>query len=570
MKMAFRRIPHRTAPVTLFRLAVALALALVSSLRSAPIRALGVPPLIAEADAAILPDVPDAGSPAAGGTPAVDRLLSSAEARPAPPIQRGPTAFSADFLGDHRLILLDDGPASFDLRLKLIKRARSEVDLEYYEFAPDTAGRILLDALVAKKREMDRLHRPFRVRILLDHLYYVSKENRESQGIDPFMARELASHGIEVRYYHPAIWPPAVDQRDHRKLFVVDGGQFITGGRNITDEYFGFSPKADYEDSDVYVQGPAAGAAQGSFDAYWSSGASHVPVVPDPPWLEPPPGRRPPDVAGRARKAADYERALATAKRLLQTDPELEQARKRITRRGETGLQGSRIFDSGSVTFLSDLPGGGGKNRRVIPELLREASGARRSLILENWTFVPIEGEKRAFQEILARQVPTTLLTNSFDSSRADIADDVPIIFLSYPRQLRMARRGMRIFGYSGRPSTVDGLDTSTTRSAVWGIHTKRACIDHESCFIGSANLDERSREINSEIGVVVPHNPAFARAVEAGIRRRIRDAYAIDARGQYLACRDGRETVTGPSARDLANLGGIRHFFEELTIGQW
>ena len=48
------------------------------------------------------------------------------------------------------------------------------------------------------------------------------------------------------------------------------------------------------------------------------------------------------------------------------------------------------------------------------------------------------------------------------------------------------------------------------------GLHVKAVVVDREHVFVGSMNLDPRSEELNSEMGVVVDSEP-FARQI-AGI----------------------------------------------------
>ncbi len=61
--------------------------------------------------------------------------------------------------------------------------------------------------------------------------------------------------------------------------------------------------------------------------------------------------------------------------------------------------------------------------------------------------------------------------------------------------------------------------DTPPTRAEYMGLHVKAMVVDRERVFIGSMNLDPRSAEINSEMGVVVD-SPSLARALAASMER--------------------------------------------------
>jgi len=61
--------------------------------------------------------------------------------------------------------------------------------------------------------------------------------------------------------------------------------------------------------------------------------------------------------------------------------------------------------------------------------------------------------------------------------------------------------------------------DTPPVHAKFVGLHVKAIVVDRQKVFVGSMNLDPRSAELNSEMGVVVSSEPL---AVElAGIRER-------------------------------------------------
>ena len=54
-------------------------------------------------------------------------------------------------------------------------------------------------------------------------------------------------------------------------------------------------------------------------------------------------------------------------------------------------------------------------------------------------------------------------------------------------------------------------------RMPIFAIHAKTMVIDNETLFIGTFNLDPRSANLNTEVGVIVK-NKKIAAAVEANI----------------------------------------------------
>ena len=53
--------------------------------------------------------------------------------------------------------------------------------------------------------------------------------------------------------------------------------------------------------------------------------------------------------------------------------------------------------------------------------------------------------------------------------------------------------------------------------SPIFALHAKTLVVDQSSVFIGTYNLDPRSENLNTEVGVII-HDEALARAVEASI----------------------------------------------------
>ena len=64
--------------------------------------------------------------------------------------------------GQSGIQLLDDGPAALAVRIALIRRAVTSIDVQYYIWRDDVAGRLLLDELAAAAV------RGVKVRLLLD------------------------------------------------------------------------------------------------------------------------------------------------------------------------------------------------------------------------------------------------------------------------------------------------------------------------------------------------------------------------------------------------------------------
>jgi cardiolipin synthase C len=148
---------------------------------------------------------------------------------------------------------LPDGREALAARLALADAAQRSLDVQYFIWNNDLAGKILLEHLF---RAADR---GVRIRLLLDDL-----------GTAPSDAILLAidSHpNIEVRMFNPVVLRSPrllgmiadfgrINRRMHNKSFTADGQVAIVGGRNIGDEYFGANEAMNFADLDVVLIGP--------------------------------------------------------------------------------------------------------------------------------------------------------------------------------------------------------------------------------------------------------------------------------------------------------------------------
>src|SRR6185312_1677757 len=170
--------------------------------------------------------------------------------------------------GQSGLHTLLDGREALAARLALADAAQRSLDVQYFIWNRDLAGKVLLEHLF---RAADR---GVRIRLLLDDL-----------GTAPSDAVLLAidSHpNIEVRMFNPVVLRSPrflgmitdfgrINRRMHNKSFTADGQVSIVGGRNIGDEYFGADEESNFADLDVVLIGPAVGEVADDFDLYRNS-----------------------------------------------------------------------------------------------------------------------------------------------------------------------------------------------------------------------------------------------------------------------------------------------------------
>ena len=175
----------------------------------------------------------------------------------------------------NKVELLLDGPATYASMFAAINAARDNINLETYILEPDEIGQSLVDALLVKQ------HTGVQVNLIYDSVGSLSTPKEFFQ--------PLADAGAHVLEYNPVDprkarkdW--ALNERDHRKLLVVDGKIAYVGGINISSVYssgsfgspFARSRKAPHtqagptwRDTHLRIEGPVVADFQKLFMSTW-------------------------------------------------------------------------------------------------------------------------------------------------------------------------------------------------------------------------------------------------------------------------------------------------------------
>ena len=326
----------------------------------------------------------------------------------------------------------------------------------------------------------------------------------------------------------------------HNKVMIADNRASILGGRNIGDEYFGYAEDSNFRDLDVLGVGPVARQSSDVFDRFWNS--SWVVQVKE---LMLHPKRQ--DVRAQKRSLVD----TAKDSTVLQRFP-LE--------RGDWHAAVADLpasVDAGRSRVVTDVPAASptdGASRAVrhrMPAAMRELmASAQKELLIDNSYVIPEPVDISLFRELTARGVKIKLLTNSLASQ------DVPAVNSHY-KQWRKELLGAGIELYESRSdAAIQPLvaDTPPTHAEFMGLHVKAIVVDGTRVFIGSMNLDRRSNDLNSEMGVLVESEP-LGRRVSALMERDMRPENAwrlsLNSRGRVeWAAQD--QTLTRQPARSV------------------
>jgi putative cardiolipin synthase len=436
--------------------------------------------------------------------------------------------------------LLDSNEDALRWRLALVDSAQHSLDLQYYFWWEDESGQLLM------KHVVDAADRGVKVRMIFDDVTTLLEDDRTLKVRDWQTATLSAHPNIDVRLFNAFrsrtlagrgvdfLWRmELMNQRMHNKLLVADNRAVILGGRNVGNEYFGFGKDFNFRDMDLLSIGPVARQTSTLFDRFWNSewvvpvGALNLHAT-----------RR--DL--RAEKPAILEQ--------LAGSPVLERF---PLNRGDwkTELADvARTAQPGNSRVLTDVPVKGTLRHRM-PAAMRELmASAQSELLITNAYVIPDEQTIEIFRELTARGVKVRILTNSLASQ------DVPAVNSHY-KQWRKPLLKAGVDLYESRPDAairVQIADTPPNKAAFMGLHVKAIVVDRKRVFVGSMNLDPRSEELNSEMGVLV-ESEALAAQIAGIMQRDMQPENAwrvsLDSRGglQWVA---GSQTLKRQPARSL------------------
>ncbi len=151
---------------------------------------------------------------------------------------------------DNRLILFDSPEKVYDAFVSHIDQAKKSIDICVYELIPDETIKPLLDRLKSRSEE------GVRVRLLLDSIGS-ARLYLFGSGL-----RDLKRSGVEIAFFMPFLRFPFrnfINMRNHRKIYIFDNQTVLTGGMNMSQEYFSYDPgKTTYTDILCGIEGKAA------------------------------------------------------------------------------------------------------------------------------------------------------------------------------------------------------------------------------------------------------------------------------------------------------------------------
>ena len=431
--------------------------------------------------------------------------------------------------------VLDTGEAALLARAWLADHAQQSIEVQYFIWSRDNVGILATEALLRAAE------RGVKVRVIVDDLL-IDAPDKSLLALDKHPNIDIRiynpKHQVGTPFYKRALNVVTdfrgVNQRMHDKTFIVDGKVAITGGRNMADEYFDYDQEYNFRDRDALLLGGAVNTMQANFEAFWASKLSvsvaslydgwglmqkHVKVDAA-------------EVQQVYRELHDYARAPENF------SPEVRAA---INATPNAFERLARDMAWGRVEFIHDLPGkngnrwrlgGGGQTSAALARLVEQA---RESVVIQSPYLVMSDKALALFKRAIARGVKVRILTNSLAST-----DNIQA-FSGYRNQRRkLLKMGLKIHEYKPDPANRLALMSRVNppeTPPLFALHAKTMVVDGKLAYIGTFNLDPRSENLNTEVGVIV-YNVALAKQVQALIETDMRPENswnAADEPDQYV-----------------------------------
>jgi putative cardiolipin synthase len=127
------------------------------------------------------------------------------------------------------------------------------------------------------------------------------------------------------------------------------------------------------------------------------------------------------------------------------------------------------------------------------------AEAARSELIISSPYFIPGKEGMKFFEELRKNGVRVRIVTNSF------AGNDVAIVHSGYAKYRKdLLKIGVELHELKPSLAAASEQERSMFGSSGASLHAKSFVIDRERVFVGSLNLDPRSVDLNTELGIIV------------------------------------------------------------------
>ncbi|MBI0393064.1 phospholipase D family protein [Acinetobacter bereziniae] len=415
-------------------------------------------------------------------------------------------------------LAMNDAFQSIASRIHLIRKAKYTLDLQYYIWADDFIGNLMLHEL------LKAADRGVKVRLLID--------DQNGTKIDRQLSALLTHPNISIKLYNPYKFrhfrvmdyifrAQRINHRMHNKLIIADGAIAVTGGRNISSEYFDASESFQFTDMDVLFFGQSVNRANEVFTEFWNFELSY----PIEQFIS----------KGSAQDLIDLRKSFEKLEQAEHsTDEKVNLEQKELANE----LNQNKI-NWAYADFLADSPkkslGKAQGNELISHQIHQHLGDPKQEMDLIAAYFVPTQNGTDFINQFPKQNVNVRILTNSF------VANDVALVHAFYQKyRVDLLKNGAKLYEF--KPyierkrrtwyEVVTGNIIPQKGKNKSSLHAKFINID-DKVFIGSFNLDPRSFNINTEVGLVLKSDPLQEQISDLLDRTLLTVAYELQLNSQ-------------------------------------
>lgn len=155
----------------------------------------------------------------------------------------------------------DDAAAGLEAQKEALRKAEKFIFMEYHAIEDAEAFGSLKEILSQKARQ------GVEVRVFYDDIGSIGFINND-------FIKRMEAEGIACRVFNPLmpILNIFMNNRDHRKITVIDGKVAFTGGYNLANEYFNLThPYGHWKDTGIRLEGDAVRSLTCMFLEMWNA-----------------------------------------------------------------------------------------------------------------------------------------------------------------------------------------------------------------------------------------------------------------------------------------------------------
>lgn len=329
-----------------------------------------------------------------------------------------------------------DASLALDAQIESLKKAKKFIFMEYHAIEDAESFQRIERVLEEKVNE------GVEVRLFYDDI-------GSAVFIDKSFQKKMIEKGIQCRIFNPMIpfLNVFMDNRDHRKITVIDGVVGFTGGYNLANEYFNIvNPYGHWKDTGVKIVGNAVKNLTITFLEIWNA------------------------INAKDEDDRSYRMYLPDASKLIRSDSDL---RKRFLK-----------TKTGYIQPYADSP----MDYEHVGEnvYLNAIASAEKYIYFMTPYLIITEDMNRALGLAAKRGVDVRIVTPG-------IPDKKGVYTMTRSYYPGLIRRGVKIYEYT------PGF-----------CHAKMCVADDNMATVGTINLDYRSLYHHFENGVLMYDCPAI------------------------------------------------------------